>query len=85
MALISSSSVPSARLPECHPETTTAPYSASLAFSSAGSFGKLVAEFEADVADLGPSDQAGFQRRIATSCGQVVIRPGDRVDADADP
>ena len=45
---------------------------------------KVVAEFEAGVADLRAFAQRGGQRRRTAQGGQVVVHPRQGVDADAD-
>ena len=45
---------------------------------------KLVAEFHADDADLARLGETGLERRRAANLDEVVVRPADRVRADAD-
>ena len=80
---ISSSTEDFASRPEYQPDTQARPYSASFAFSAAGSRRELVAELEAFIADLLAFGQRGLERRIAAERGQIVVTPADRVDAYA--
>ena len=52
-------------------------------FQARAIFGKLVAQFKADIADFFAFFQSRFQQGLAAQGRQVIIHPADRVNADA--
>jgi hypothetical protein len=49
-----------------------------------GVLGKFAVELETFVTDFLALTQGGAQRRFATQGGQIVVAPGNRVDANSD-